>query len=363
VPDQAWDSLLDFSVRSTGLALGDTRDNALYSPVSLWFALALCAQSAQGDTRADLLDALGLSGDPAETARALYYNLYRDNEIGALKPALSLWVNREFSVNQDFLDSAAEGLFASSYLCDFSDAATGQAMGDWLKDATGGLLGGQAVETDPAALMTLFSTLYYSDQWTDEFQKDRNTQGEFHNGDGTVSQVEYMNRTYASHGWQQGEGWLSTGVGLKNGGAMYFVLPDEDVTPAQLLADRETLAAILGQAGEGGSGQVVLQVPKFQVTASLDLRDTLVGLGAGAVFEPGADFSSLSPDALCLSGVKQQATLSIDEKGITAAAFTQIDYSGSSLPEGRAELILDRPFLFFVTVRGVPLFVGVVEQL
>lgn len=363
VSDGLWESLSDFSARSASLALGGRSDNALYSPVSLWFALALCAESAQGETRAALLDALGLSEDAAAGAKALYNNLYQDNEMGALKPSLSLWVNEKFPVSQNFLDQAAEDFYAHSYLCDFSDAATGEAMGGWLKEATGGLLGGQAVETDPETLMTLFSALYYSDQWIDEFQKDRNTEGDFHNADGSVSRAEYMNRTYSSHGWRSGEGWLSTGLGLKNGSAMYFVLPDEGVAPGDLLADRETLAEILAQNGDGGWGEVVLQVPKFQVSDSLDLKDTVTGLGAGIVFDgEQADFSNLSEEALCLSSVKQETTLSIDEKGVTAAAFTQIDYAGAAPPDGRAELILDRPFLFFVTVGSVPLFVGMVNQ-
>lgn len=364
VSDRLWDSLSDFSSRSASLALGGRSDNALYSPVSLWFALALCAESARGETRAALLDALGLSEDAAESAKALYNNLYQDNEMGALKPSLSLWINEKFPVNRAFLDQAAEDFYAHSYLCDFADAATGKAMGGWLEEATGGLLGGQAVETDPETLMTLFSALDYSDQWIDEFQEDRNTEGDFHNADGSVSQAEYMNRTYASHGWQSGEGWLSTGLSLKNGSAMYFVLPDEGVAPGDLLSDRETLAEILAQNGDGGWGEVVLQVPKFQVGDSLDLKDTVTGLGAGIVFDgEKADFSNLSEEALCLSSVKQETTLSIDEKGVTAAAFTQIDYAGETPPDGRAELILDRPFLFFVTVSGVPLFVGMVNQL
>ena len=363
VSDGLWDSLSGFSARSASLALGGRSDNALYSPVSLWFALALCAESARGETRAALLDALGLPEGAAAGAKALYNNLYQDNEMGALKPSISFWINEDFSVNQDFLDQAAEDFYAHSYLCDFSDAAAGEAMGDWLKEATGGLLGGQAVETAPETLMTLFSALYYSDQWIDEFQKDRNTEGDFHNADGSVSRAEYMNRTYSSHGWQSGEGWLSTGLSLKNGSAMYFVLPDEGVTLGDLLADRETLAEILAQDGDGGWGEVVLQVPKFRVDDSLDLKDTVAGLGAGIVFdEARADFSNLSEDALCLSSVKQETTLSIDEKGVTAAAFTQIDYAGEAPPDGRAELILDRPFLFFVTAGSVPLFVGMVNQ-
>lgn len=364
VSDDVWESVSAFSARSASLALGGTEENVLYSPVSLWFALALCAESAQGDTRAALLDALGLSGDTAGAAKALYNSLYQDNEMGALKLASSLWVSQEFSVHQDFLDRAAEDFYAHSYVCDFSDPATGKAMGHWLDEATGGLLGGQPLETDPGTLMTLFSALYYSDQWIDEFRKDQNTTGDFHNADGTVSQAEYMNRTYGSHGWQMGDGWLSSGLSLKNGGSMVFVLPDEGVTPGDLLADPETLAAILAQNSDGGWGEVVFQIPKFEVADSLDLKDAVTGLGAGIIFDAEqADFSNLSEDALCLSSVKQEATLSIDEKGVTAAAYTQIDYAGAAPPDGRAELILDRPFLFFVTVSGTPLFVGVVNWL
>lgn len=364
VSDDVWDSVSAFSARSASLALGGTEKNALYSPVSLWFALALCAESAQGDTREALLDALGLSGDAAGTAKALYNNLYQDNKIGALKLAGSLWINQDFSVRQDFLDRAAENFYAHSYVCDFSDPSTGKAMGDWLDKATGGLLGGQALETDPTNLMTLFSALYYFDQWTDKFQTNQNTTGGFHNADGTVSQAEYMNRTCSSHGWQAGAGWLSAGLSLKNGGSMVFVLPDEGVTPGDLLAEAETLAAILAQDSGGGWGEVVFQIPKFEVTDSLDLKNTVAGLGAGIVFDAAqADFSSLSTDALCLSSVRQEAKLSIDEKGVTAAAYTQIDYNGAAPPDGRAELILDRPFLFFVTVSGAPLFIGVVNHL
>ncbi len=364
VSDEVWDSLNDFAARSTSLALGNTTENTLYSPVSLWFALALCAESAGGEIREALLNALGMTGDVGNTAKSLYNRLYTDNEMGSLKLANSLWLNQEFSVKQDFLDRAADEFYAASYACNFSDPATGKAMGNWLKDATGGLLGGQAIETDPETLMTLFSALYYSDQWTDEFRKENNTTGEFHNADGTTSQAEYMHRTYGSHGWRFGENWLSSGLGLKNGGSMSFVLPDEGVTPGQLLSDPATMAAILAPSAEnGGHGEVVFQIPKFTVDGHLDLQDTVTGLGAGAVFEPGSNFSNLSDEAWCLSQIKQEGTLSIDEKGVTAAAYTQIDYAGAAPPDGRAELILDRPFLFFVSYGSTILFIGTVNQM
>jgi len=364
VDEALWANMDAFSARAASLALGGSEDNALFSPLSLWFALALCAESAEGDTRAALLDALGLPDEAAQSAKAVYNNLYKDNKIGTLKLSTSLWVNEQFPVKQEFLNLAADSFYAHSYRCNFSDAATGKAMGDWLDEATGGLLGGQPLSTDPATLMTLFSAIHYSDQWTDEFNKDKNTTGDFHNADGTVSQAEYMHRTYFSHGWKYGEGWLSTSLGLKNSGSMYLILPDEGVTPGELLSDPETLAEILSGEAQGGWGEVVIQVPKFEVSDSLDLKPVLEGLGAGIVFDhEQANFSNLSEAALGLSSVKQEATLSIDEKGVTAAAYTQIDYAGAAPPDGRAELILDRPFLFAVITNGVPLFVGAVNQM
>ncbi len=366
VEDAAWTSISDFSARSAALALGNTQANALYSPVSLWFALTICAESANGETRTALLDALGLPHDTdlGALAKAVYNRMYKDNKIGSLKLTNSLWVNESFPVKQEFLELAAEDFYAHSYHCDFSDPNTGKAMGDWLNEATVGLLGGQALETDPQTLMALFSAIYYSDQWTDEFRKENNATGNFHNADGTVSQTEYMNRTLGSHGWQTGNGWISSGLGLKNGGSMYFVLPDEGTSPADLLADPETLAEIFTQNNDGGWGEVVFQIPKFEVSDKLDLKPVLEGMGAGIVFDYAqADFSNLSEAALGLSSVKQETTLSIDEKGVTAAAYTEILYCGAAPPNGRAELILDRPFLFFIKVAGAPLFVGVVNQM
>lgn len=42
----------------------------------------------------------------------------------------------------------------------------------------------------------------------------------------------------------------------------------------------------------------------------------------------------------------------MDEKGVEAASYTQIDVTGASMPTDQAELILDRPFLFVIRAEG-----------
>jgi serpin B len=53
--------------------------------------------------------------------------------------------------------------------------------------------------------------------------------------------------------------------------------------------------------------------------------------------------------------------MAVDEKGVEAAAFTQLMMAGSGLPKGEpAALILDRPFLYSITAaHGSVLFTGI----
>ena len=54
----------------------------------------------------------------------------------------------------------------------------------------------------------------------------------------------------------------------------------------------------------------------------------------------------------------------MDEKGVTAAAYTVMAVCGTGMPMGdEIDFVLDRPFLFAITGGdGLPLFVGIVNQ-
>ena len=61
--------------------------------------------------------------------------------------------------------------------------------------------------------------------------------------------------------------------------------------------------------------------------------------------------------------IRQETHIGIDEIGVEASAFTQIDYVGAAQPIDRAEMILDRPFIYgIVTGDGTLLFAGILEN-
>ena len=78
-----------------------------------------------------------------------------------------------------------------------------------------------------------------------------------------------------------------------------------------------------------------------------------------------ADLSALTDLDAFLSEAKQLARVKVDEEGVEAAAVTILSVKNLNLPPQSTEVCvmdLDRPFLFVIRAEGVPLFVGVVNQ-
>ena len=155
---------------------------------------------------------------------------------------------------------------------------------------------------------------------------------------------------------------------------MYFLLPDEGLQPEQLLADANALEFLLGEQGRASTDsrkvELTLTVPEFDLSARLDLIGMLRELGVRAIFDPArADFSPLTTDAenpITVTKAQHGARLVVDEDGVLGAAYTFIEMAEKAVdpeePE-RAELTLDRPFLFAVTNNeGLPIFVGIVNR-
>lgn len=361
---QAWlsdtftEAVGDFGYESATKILQNTEENGLYSPLSLYFALSMASAGAEGDTRQELLKVLhypdqsSLDQDCSDAMKIFY----QDDELFRFQIASSLWASDQVTWKQPFLDTMEEQYYADVYRADFSDPNLGSEMGQWVKEKTNGLI----EPTIPASLqtvMTLMNTIYYYDQWRDQFDVEQTAEGIFTTDDGREVTCEYMNRTMGSHGYHRGEDYTVSSLHTKNG-SVQFLLPDQGVDLKKFLEDPETLETAL--TGESVSGQVIWQVPKFSYGTSYGLKDALKALGVESAFSPDkADFGNMSDSASWIDSVIQQNHIGIDENGIEAASFTMIVWAGAARPQGRAEMILDRPFLYVVRHKSCPVFIGI----
>lgn len=365
-----------FFLESSRLLLSGAEENVLWSPVNAWLNLAMTARLTTGNTQQEILDALGAanSEDLTAQATALWEALYVDTDAGKSQLANSVWIDTLCDYNAGIIDSLAYDLYASVYRADLGSEETNDEIRDWVNERTGGLLqeATKNIDVPEDALIALYSTIYFQGRWTDEFQPDKSTSGAFQAPGGEVT-CTFMNKSAYSTRYYWSYYFSAVSLTMKNGAEMWFILPGEGVTVDQVLADDSYLIlaasdydSVTGDYSwmDSREARVNLSIPKFDISGQLELDAMLQALGINQAFDPDtADFSQALPESHAyLRDIRQAVRVTVDEEGVTAAAFTENAPGAAPPPEEIIDFVLDRPFLFVIEQAGVPLFVGVVND-
>lgn len=357
------DSVRDFSYNSASKVLSNQTKNINYSPISVYMALALAGTGAKGTTREEIFSTLGVKGKDSEYLSKqtgnLFRQLYSDNEVGKLKIANSLWLRKDESFKRDFMDNAGANFYAALYNVDFKDENTAKLMGKWISENTNGVLK-PSIILDKEQLLSMINTVYFKDEWVDRFEEKDTKSDTFYLENNKKEKCDFMNMTYRIHTFVRGKGFTSSSLSLKNSGSMMFILPDKGVSVDALLKDSDKIEEIFNTKGAEG-GKVVFKIPKFSFGSDINLSETMKALGIKSAFTSDADFKGITDETAFISNIRQQTHIAIDEKGVEAAAFTELQYVGSAAPNEKvAEMILDRPFIYVILSNdGTLLFVGV----
>lgn len=365
VNDLTYDMIHQFSYKTAAEVFKEVETNGCYSPLSLYYALALAATGAEGTTKDELLGLLGFDNISTLSVECgnLYRLLYTHNEFSRMKIANSLWLDNEmdgqkYTFKEPFLENATDNFYASLFTVDFSDKSTGSLMGQWVSGNTNGRLVPQIVP-NPQQIMSVLNTVYFYDQWINRFNKENTKEDLFYPEESQSISCDFMNMTNASQSFNRGEGYTRSTMGLKNNGAMVFILPDEGICVSELLSSPEKIEDVF-TGGERKNGEVIWSIPKFGYSSSFELVELLKELNVHSAFRQDADFSGITDGLAFISEVKQETYISIDENGVEASAFTNIAYAGSAMPVDKAEMILNRPFVYGITApNGILLFIGV----
>lgn len=357
--------VLTFADR-TAEAIFTNSENRVYSPISLYAALAMLTEVTDGDTRQQVMDLL--AADDAETLRQqikdLWIGVYTDDDQSVCRLANGAFLRENADVKQEAVDALTDWYYASTYRVPMGTEEADKAIAGWLNQNTGGLLSEETgnIRTDGNDLLRLYNTIYYKSGWQDAFKSSQTKQDTFTAADGAAQTVDFMHRT-ESGSYRKGDGYTAASRSL-NYGRMVFVLPDEGVTPESLLQRQGLLTEL---TGDYNAAELVWSVPKFDVKSSTELNGVLQALGVTDAFDMAeADFTPLTDNGAFLSSAMQAARVKIDEEGVEAAAYTELVCADSAMMEvpPTVEMDLDRPFLFVIFDNSnVPLFVGTVNTM
>lgn len=366
VDESIFSSINEFSAKSASVILGDETENVCYSPLSLYMALAMLSNGADGETKDEITAILNESDTDylSQQMGNLFRRMYKDNEISRFFMTNSLWMNGNFDVKKEFVDMTTKNFYAAANTLDFNDPGAGDIISKWISDNTNELLQPE-IKVDPLDLLYIVNTIYLKDEWQNNFDEDATTQDVFTLADGTEVDAEFMH-CKLDYGVVRSEGFTAVSLYLKDTGKMTFILPDEDKDVNTLLSSPETITAMLN-ADFAEDVKVNLSLPKFSFDSDFDLMQSLKDMGMVKAFDTqDADLTKIIDIDLnaFVSAVKQGTDITVNENGLEAAGFTYIAVSLESAPMEKetVELNFNRPFAFIIENENVPVFIGAVQN-
>ena len=297
--DEFNQAVLDFSYESASKVLAGGEENGNFSPLSLYYALALAESGAKEETAKELLGVLGmedssaLAGECRKLYRHMYYweqklkeeyKEYGDGDFqSTVKLRNSLWLSNAFTFHPSYREGAARDFYASLHSVDFTQPEAGEAMGQWISDQTNGVLA-PSLSVDPRTALSIINTLYFYGSWDTKFSKERTKTEEFTLADKTKVECPMMNREEEMGAFYRGDGYTLSSLYTNNGCQMVVLLPDRDRSVQEFLQSKDALEKSLGNVRKPGedawtSGKVIWKLPKFSFGSSYDLIESLGKMG------------------------------------------------------------------------------------
>lgn len=339
-------------------------ENTLFSPLSAQMALAMTANGATGETRAELLDALCGEGASLADLNTLYGKLYATlpvtDKATRMTIANSFWHDAQLTPGVEFCSTlgAEYGAVLRSYdRNNRSEAA--EAVNAWVNDATGGLIP-RLVSADDVNAFMIVNALYFKSEWKEKFDPAKSAPGYFTNADGSKSRPKYMNGTIPGSSAMVDDVVLAQ-FPFGNGAYVFdAVLPAQGQSVAEAM---DVVAKYSSEAFRGlEGGDLTVKMPRFTAESTLDLIPVCKAFGIERMFSPGAELDGIVDADTYINLLRQACTIEVNEEGAEATAATVVGGELAAAPPSK--IILNRAFGYMIreTSTGMIVFMGAVNR-
>ena len=343
--------------------------NLMISPPSVYFALAMAANGADGETKTEMMKALDAENIPMDDLNEglnYWMNSITKNRTAKFSIANSIWYKEGFKPSKDFLQANADYYSADIHSLDFSKKSAPNTINDWVKNATNSKIDKIVEKINDDLVMYMINAIYFKGDWKYEFPANKTHKSTFNSPSGEI-ETDFMNKI-GDMDYLEFNG--ATGVilpYLDERFAFVGLLPKEGDTPRDLM-NNLTAMDLLNLIKNKDVKNIELSIPKFESSYEDSLLDELSAMGMKLPFDPNnADFSMMNESHakdLSISEVKHKTYIKVDEKGTEAAAVTSIGVGATSMPIELPRLTFDRPFIYGIVdvTTGIPLFIGIMEN-
>ena len=349
--------------------VSDNTNNHFFSPLSIYTAFSILYEGARGNTADELAQTFGFETDDIirhnDTAHMIS-SINRNDTHATLALANALWLAEWFSPHESYLGITHETYEATAKVVDFTDPKDSvDRINTWAANNTNNKINEIITEGNvgPLTAMVINNAIYFKGTWLTQFLPEDTKESDFWLSETNNVQTNFMNmQDYFNYTKSDGAQVLKMpyeGDRL----SMLVILPDERHGIKQL---EENLSAeqIEKWKQELRSTDVVISMPKFNMSIDYDLIPPLRNLGIYDVFDSVlADLTGIPStglNGLFVTGASQAAFVDVNEEGTEAAAVTTMSLVIDSAPSAPEYFIADHPFIFIIQddESGTILFMG-----
>ena len=341
------------------------------SPISVSYLLGMLNEGADGKTRQQITDVLGLSGSTQqinEYFKTMMSKVSRADSNVTLQLANCIDVNSAMGISllpqykadmQQYYEAQIDAL-------DFTKRSSLDKINKWCNKHTGGMIPTAVDRLDPDAVMYLLNAIYFKANWTEKFDPEETRDRHFTKRDGTTIKLPMMHlKTKAAYANYDQFKMLRLPYGNKSY-SMYVLLPNKGKTIDDIIRN------ISAQKMKEWQSQMMTEdidilMPRFTTESETQLGGILSSMGMPRAFGDRAEFPNMLKghhDDLYVSMMKQKAKIEVSEEGTRAAAVTIAEMSvkcAMPSPPEYVEFHATRPFVYYIMEKstGAIYFMGI----
>ena len=351
--------------------------NIFLSPFSVSNALAMTYAGARDNTQKQMASALKFSLDQRELTPAFGMLHSRLNQLQgtgniSLDAANSLWPKNDYKLLPEYLELVKRyyGVSITSLDYQANPEQARETINEWVAKNTRDKIkdiippGSLNAETR----LVLANAIYFKGEWEQKFKADLTENLEFFLSSNRSVQTPMMTQT-AHFRYAKVESLQILELPYIGNELSMLVLLPKQTDGLKSVENNLSLENLRILKGRMAPTKILVHIPKFEITSTFFLADTLASMGMVDAFSrKDANFRGIAvrqDQPLYLSSVIHKAFVEVSEEGTEASAATVADMASESHlvkpPEPPPEFRADHPFIFLIQENqtGSILFISV----
>lgn len=353
----------------------NNEENIFFSPHSIFTAIAICYDGAEGTTKEQIANIFYFPLDKTVLEVSLgkmIDEINSETDDYELKTANALWIQKNYPVKEQYISNVDKYYSGKVEKLDFvgRPEESRNLINDWVEEKTNDKIKDLVPRSaiNPSTRLIITNAVYFNGKWINGFDEHDTKERKFYP---SANDELFVDTMYIKHHLNYGENLNAKIIELPYKGnnlSMYIVLPNENniekFENSFSARDYEKLKSKMDSKYE-----VKTWLPKFKFETRTDLSKSLIEMGVEDAFYSG-NFSGITEENLIISKVIHQALVDVQEEGTEAAAATYVEicvpdeYVKPKPEPPIREFKADHPFIFFIEDKrtGCILFMGKIEK-